>query len=363
MSLRSIGTAAIGAASFVVAWVIFGSMGESAPVGAQASGAPPAPAGFSASATGPNSVRLSWQTRAGVVRYFITHKEDVSGSEWAQGVRPEGTVDRYTVSGLTCGRTYRFAIKGYGDGQEYYQEWGAYSRDRESTSRCDTSTPTPTPTPSLSAPPMPASFSAAASDTDSVDLSWQTRSGVVQYYITHKEDTASSWIPVTRTAGNVDEHEVSELSCGTAYLFGIKGYGDGRRYRAVWGAYSKEGATTDACPTFTPTPTYTPTPTHTPTATPAPTYTPTPTHTPTATPTGTLTPTATPTHTPTPMPTPVTPSIDITSVIPGTTSMFVKLAWDPDPPSSLSSLTLEWDQTSGTVCSVPFVSCTGFRRA
>ena len=137
------------------------------------------------------------------------------------------------------------------------------------------------------------------------------------------------FLPLRTTAtlatGTTQSHDVAGLDCGTAYRFGIKGYGDGRNYRAVWGAYSKEGATTDACPTFTPTPTYTPTPTHTPTATPM----------------------------------PVTPSIDITSVIPGTTGMFVKLAWDPDPPSSLSSLTLEWDQTSGTVCSVPFVSCTG----
>ena len=90
-----------------------------------------------------------------------------------------------------------------------------------------------------------------------------------------------------------------------------------------------------------------------PTATPAPTYTPTPTHTPTATPTGTLTPTATPTHTPTPMPTPVVPSIDITKVIPGTTSAFVKLAWTLPNNISWSSLTLNWQEHSSPECIDP----------
>ena len=108
---------------------------------------PPAPAGFSTTATGPNSVRLGWQVRAGVVRYYITHRIDVAAGVWREVARPGGTVRTYTVSGLDCGKTYRFAVKGYGDGRTYGQTWGEYSRQRVTTNACPTATPTPTKTP------------------------------------------------------------------------------------------------------------------------------------------------------------------------------------------------------------------------
>ena len=49
-------------------------------------------------------------------------------------------MDSYNVSGLACGTTYRFAIKGYGDGQKFAADWGEYSRLLATTHTC----PTPT---------------------------------------------------------------------------------------------------------------------------------------------------------------------------------------------------------------------------
>ena len=174
---------------------------------------PPAPASFTATTTGTNSVRLAWQLRSGVEQHYLTHKTTSPVGDWTRIGYLSGSTQSHDVAGLTCGRTYRFAIKGYGDGQTYTAGWGTYSRDRVTTSACHTSTPTPTPTPSLPVPPAPAGFSAAATGTVSVRLTWRTRMGVVLYYITHKEDVSDSpWQEVTRPGGTVDTYTVRGLS-------------------------------------------------------------------------------------------------------------------------------------------------------
>ena len=90
------------------------------------------------------------------------------------------------------------------------------------------------------------------------------------------------------------------LTCGTEYEYRIRAH---KHSNDNFDEFSDlVSATTQACPTSTPTDTPTSTPTDTPTSTPTDTPTSTPTDTPTSTPTDT--PTSTPTDTPTPTPTP-----------------------------------------------------------
>ena len=212
------------------------------------------PGGFSATATGRNSVRLTWGTTSGIARYYLTHKFASEGT-WTQIASPGGTVGTYNVSGLKCGTAYRFAVKGYGDGQTYEQAWGAYSYANATTSSC------PTP---LSTPPAPGGFSATATGQNSVGLTWGTTSGIIRYYLTYRLASGVTWTEIARPGGTVDTYDVSGLKCGTAYRFAVKAHGDGQTYSREWGAYSYYNATTDDCDDPSPPPPPPPTPSPTP---------------------------------------------------------------------------------------------------
>ena len=246
MTSRKVAVLTIGGTVVVLSWLVFALLGMTLSAEAQTSTlAPPAPAGFSASATGETSVHLTWDLRDGVDTYFITHKVDEPGHSYTEVARPQGMVNTYDVSELTCGTDYRFGVKGYGDGETYAAKWGAYSKQTVSTNPC-----TMIPEPVLTAPPAPAGFSATATGKTSLRLTWDLRDGVDRYFITQMVDEpGNSYTEVARPQGTVNTYNVSGLTCGTDYRFGVKGYGDDETYDAQWGAYSKQPVTTLPCPT------------------------------------------------------------------------------------------------------------------
>ena len=137
------------------------------------------------------------------------------------------------------------------------------------------STPTPTPPAKLTAPPIPEGLTVASVEENAVNLQWDHREGIQDYYVSQSLTRArGSWSEVGRPRGDVTTLEVSGLTCETLHYFAIKARGDGQRYLRAYGGYAYTKATTAECSgdeTTTPTPTPTPLPTATPT--PAPTET------------------------------------------------------------------------------------------
>ena len=142
---------------------------------------PPAPSGFSASATG-KSVQLTWETRSGVNGYYIAYKVKDSGPQYAELARPGGTDSSYDVSGLDCATTYRFAIKGYGDGQTYSQVWGPYAYVEVDT--CPTPPPAPAP-PGDDEPgkPQNVTYTPDGDEAGKVKLSWGAAANATAYEV------------------------------------------------------------------------------------------------------------------------------------------------------------------------------------
>ena len=88
--------------------------------------APPTPSGLAASASGADSVVLSWTALAGashygVYRYFPARSElPAFWGKVSENV-PEAS---YTVTGLDCETEYHYGIAAHGDGVTYSASWG-----------------------------------------------------------------------------------------------------------------------------------------------------------------------------------------------------------------------------------------------
>ena len=140
-------------------------------VGAYAPGAPtpaqppavyaPAPATLAATASGEDSVDLSWGSVTGAMAYRVQHRE--SGEESWDTLVDSGTGTTHAASRLWCGRTHEFRVGAYGDGTTYNARVGFWS----STATATTDTCTPQP-PRFDADSYAFEVSAAATAGDSV---------------------------------------------------------------------------------------------------------------------------------------------------------------------------------------------------
>ena len=175
---------------------------------------PPAPAGLSASPGSETSVNLSWNSRAGITKYWVRdHSDSITGTS-------------YTVRGLRKCTTRIFKVRAYGDGTTYRAKWGPEGLVQGSTVCPD--------------PPAPAGFSASAAGSYTINLSWHGRSGVTIYQV---EGQSSS---ITRT-----NYTVSGLHPCTRYTYRLRGHGDGATYAQKWGPWVSASATTEGCATVT----------------------------------------------------------------------------------------------------------------
>ena len=101
----------------------------------------PVPSGLTATASGSDSIVLSWTPLAGASRYGVYRQFQATSdfpSHWGK-VSERVTSASYTVTGLACGTTYHYGIAAYGDGVTYAASWSAsYSAPVSATTgACD----------------------------------------------------------------------------------------------------------------------------------------------------------------------------------------------------------------------------------
>ena len=107
----------------------------------------------------------------------------------------------------------------------------------------DDSPPTP---PTLPTPPAPEDLEATASGTTSIDLSWDSVSGVARHRVERGSSSTGPWTTVSSSVSR-ERYEVTGLSPNTRYYFRVRAYGDGSTYAAEWSDPSDtDSARTDA---------------------------------------------------------------------------------------------------------------------
>ena len=84
---------------------------------------PPAPSGFSGSATGTRSISASW-THVGDTTKYEFSIEVASLGGWQTQEVARSTTSTTWSRGLAPGTTYNIRVRAYGDGGVYAAEWG-----------------------------------------------------------------------------------------------------------------------------------------------------------------------------------------------------------------------------------------------
>lgn len=164
-----------------------------------------APTGLTATA-GNAQVDLSWNSVGGAIGYTISYDSGGPATLVNVGASP------YTLTGLTNGVTYNFAVLAVGD----------HVVDGDSLLSSPVVTATPLAPPAL---PTPTGLTATAGDTQ-VDLSWNPVGSAVSYTITY-----DSGGPGTIVSGiSSSPYTVTGLTNGTTYNFAILAVGDGISY-------------------------------------------------------------------------------------------------------------------------------------
>ena len=87
----------------------------------------------------------------------------------------------------------------------------------------------------LPLPPAPNNLRVTSTGTNSIGLSWDSRAGIQSYRVRYGS--------TTRAASGASD-TVPGLSINTSYTFRVAAYGDGKTYRAAWGADATVSAKT-----------------------------------------------------------------------------------------------------------------------
>ena len=98
----------------------------------------PAPSGVSASLSD-GTFSIGWTAMSGVDQYEVQYQTDDPADNWAIVGATTTTSLTYTpVDGPTCGTTYQFRVRAYGDGTKYQASWGPESAPEDvTTAECD----------------------------------------------------------------------------------------------------------------------------------------------------------------------------------------------------------------------------------
>ena len=163
---------------------------------------PPAPSGFSGSATGTHSISASWDRVVGASKYEFGIKTGTPGS-WSKPKEVLSPATSTTWStGLAPNTTYEIRVRAHGDRHWLAFVWGPYSEAEVTT---DTSTPPPQPTqPPPTATPTPVRLAAPDGVTiiplpqRKARLKWDAVTDADTYVVEAREKQAgASWVDVT----------------------------------------------------------------------------------------------------------------------------------------------------------------------
>ncbi|WP_261300554.1 S-layer homology domain-containing protein [Paenibacillus andongensis] len=169
---------------------------------------PPAvPAGLQANA-GIGSAALQWSavSDADLSGYNVYMSAD-GGKTWNPALKA-GNVTQYTVTGLTAGVTYTFAVT-------------AVDTSGNESAKSATVQATPLPAPDRTPPAVPAGLQTAAG-IESAALQWTAVSDadLSGYNVYVSTDGGTTWNPALN-AGNVTQYTVTGLTAGVSYTFAV----------------------------------------------------------------------------------------------------------------------------------------------
>ncbi|MDE6149325.1 MAG: fibronectin type III domain-containing protein, partial [Ruminococcus sp.] len=158
---------------------------------------------FKASSTSASAVKLTWNKVSGADGYII-YKYDNAKKTWVRVAKTTTNSNTYTVSKLSAGTTYKFAVKAY-----------KTVSGKEITSSSY---------PQLTTTTNPANITKTnfTTSANTVKMSWNKVSGATGYRVYQYNTSTKKWKSVANTKNT--SYTFSKLSSGTTYKFTVRAY-------------------------------------------------------------------------------------------------------------------------------------------
>ncbi|MDE6149173.1 MAG: fibronectin type III domain-containing protein [Ruminococcus sp.] len=170
--------------------------------------------GFKAASTSASAVKLTWNKVSGAQGYIV-YKYDNAKKTWVRVAKTTTTSNTYTVSKLSAGTSYKFAIKAYKtiSGKEIAS--ASYPQLTTSTN------------------PATVNFTISAG-SNSAALKWSKVTGATGYKVYYKTSANGKWIGLKTTTGT--SFTKSGLTKGKTYYFTVKAYRtvSGKTYNGLY---------------------------------------------------------------------------------------------------------------------------------
>ena len=161
---------------------------------------------FKASTVTNNSVKLTWNKVPDAQGYVI-YKYNTTKKAWERVAKTTLNVDSYTVTGLSGGVKYTFAINAY--------------ITAIGTEVLSLEYPTTTATTLF---PTVTGFKVASSSTNAIKMTWNKVSGAQGYIIYRYDPAKKTWLRLAKTTTTDNTYTATKLAVGTSYIFAVKAY-------------------------------------------------------------------------------------------------------------------------------------------
>ena len=190
--------------------------------------APATPTGLAASATGSQSISVTWNTSGGSTGGYTLDRGTSSSGPWTQVY--SGAAAQYADSGLQPNTTYYYEVSASNNGVS-----SAFSSPRSAT------------TPTAGNPPAtPTGLGASVSGVLTILASWNTANGAISYTLDRATSSAGPWTQVY--SGAATQYTDSGLQPQTTYYYEVLASNAGGS-----SSFSSSASATTASPPATPT--------------------------------------------------------------------------------------------------------------
>jgi hypothetical protein len=174
-------------------------------------------------------IDLTWWDNSSAETDFRVERSPNGSTGWTEIASLGADVESYQDSGLSCGDSYYYRVRGYrsGGGGSYT----GYSNVAQAATQ----------------PCAPSGLGAWATSYQEIDMSWQDNSSdETAFHLERSPNGSTGWTQVAALPADTTNYQNSGLSCSAGYYYRV------RAYRADDGAYSSysglAAATTHPCP-------------------------------------------------------------------------------------------------------------------
>jgi titin len=186
------------------------------------------PSNLAGTGVSTTQIDLTWWDNSSEETSFRVERSPDGSTGWTEIATLGADVESYQDSGLSCGTSYHYRVRGYRSGDGTYT--GYSNVEVTATHLC-----------------APTNLSAWATSHSQIAMDWQDNSSdETAFHVERSPNGSTRWTQVATLAANTTSYQSSGLSCSADYYYRVRAYrGDDGQYSSY---SSVAGAITHPCP-------------------------------------------------------------------------------------------------------------------